>query len=57
MSASPSLYLGVVRDAQAGGTTRLLQPRWAYSFMRGPMTRQEIASAREAALRSARAAP
>ncbi len=35
----------VVRDAQ-GGITKLLQPRWALSFMRGPMTRQEIRRAR-----------
>ena len=37
----------VVRDAQSG-STRLLQPRWAMSFMRGPMTRQEIRRARTA---------
>jgi len=35
----------VVRDAQ-GSTTQLLQPRWAMSFMGGPMTRQEIRRAR-----------
>ncbi len=29
-----------VHDSEAG--LRLLQPRWAYSFMRGPMTRREI---------------
>lgn len=32
----------VVRDAQAGSGGRLLQPRWAFSFMRGLMTRGEI---------------
>ncbi len=36
----------VVRDAQGGGGAMLLQPRWAMSFMRGPMTRQEIKRAR-----------
>lgn len=35
----------VVRDAQ-GGKTQLLTPRWAMSFLRGPMTRQEIKRAR-----------
>jgi hypothetical protein len=35
----------VVRDAQAG-TTKLLRPRWAISFLRGPMTRIEIKRAR-----------
>jgi hypothetical protein len=29
----------VLRDEQG---LRLFQPRWAYSFMRGPMTRAEI---------------
>ncbi|MFO0556138.1 MAG: helicase HerA-like domain-containing protein [Polyangiaceae bacterium] len=37
----------VVRDAQ-GGTTQLLRPRWAMSWMRGPMTRVEIRRARKA---------
>ncbi|NUP07992.1 MAG: ATP-binding protein [Polyangiaceae bacterium] len=36
----------VVRDAQSGGPSVLLQPRWAMSFLRGPMTRQEIRRAR-----------
>ncbi|NUP10736.1 MAG: ATP-binding protein [Polyangiaceae bacterium] len=36
----------VVRDAQSGGPSVLLQPRWAMSFLRGPMTRQEIKRAR-----------
>jgi hypothetical protein len=39
----------VVRDAQArggAGGSALLQPRWAMSFMRGPMTRGEIRRAR-----------
>lgn len=35
----------VMRDVQAGAT-RLLQPRWALSFLRGPMTRREIRRAR-----------
>lgn len=34
-----------VHDTEAG--LRLLQPRWAYSFMRGPMTRSEIKRAVE----------
>jgi hypothetical protein len=38
----------VVRDAHANGGARLLQPRWAMSFMRGPMTRTEIRRARGA---------
>jgi hypothetical protein len=29
----------LMRDAHAHEGTRLLQPRWAMSFMRGPMTR------------------
>lgn len=32
----------VTRDAQSHGPPVLLQPRWAMSFMRGPMTRIEI---------------
>lgn len=32
----------VLRDAHDEHGLRLLQPRWAYSFMRGPMTRAEI---------------
>ncbi len=36
----------VVRDAQAATPSCLLQPRWAISLMRGPMTRQEIRRAR-----------
>ncbi len=35
----------VVRDAQAS-TTQLVQPRWAMTLMRGPMTRVEIRRAR-----------
>ncbi|MBL9020541.1 MAG: hypothetical protein JNL21_00015 [Myxococcales bacterium] len=38
----------VVRDAQGGGQSVLMQPRWTMSFMRGPMTRQEIRRARTA---------
>ncbi len=37
----------LVRDAHAEGGPVLLQPRWAMSFMRGPMTREEIRRARE----------
>lgn len=37
----------VMRDAR-DSETRLLQPRWAMSFMRGPMTRHEIRRARAA---------
>ena len=32
----------VFRDVHTDGGVQLLQPRWAYSFMRGPMTRAEI---------------
>ena len=32
----------LMRDAHAKDGTRLLMPRWAMSFMRGPMTRNEI---------------
>ena len=32
----------LVRDAHAKTGTVLMQPRWAMSFMRGPMTRSEI---------------
>jgi hypothetical protein len=38
----------LMRDAHADAGTLLLQPRWAMSFMRGPMTRSEIRKAREA---------
>jgi hypothetical protein len=39
----------VVRDAQADdGASMLLQPRWAMSWLRGPMTRHEIRRARGA---------
>lgn len=34
----------LVRDAHSSGTM-ILQPRWAMSFLRGPMTRNEIARA------------
>ena len=37
----------VMRNAHAPGNV-LLQPRWAMSFLRGPMTRQEIKRARAA---------
>jgi hypothetical protein len=35
----------LMRDAHAKEGPRLLQPRWAMSFMRGPMTRNEIRAA------------
>jgi hypothetical protein len=37
----------VMRDVHARVGTILLQPRWAMSFLRGPMTRNEIRKARE----------
>jgi hypothetical protein len=37
---SPRWFL--MRDAHAAESTVFLQPRWAMSFMRGPMTRSEI---------------
>jgi len=36
----------VVRDVHAGDTV-LMQPRWAMSLLRGPMTRSELQMARE----------
>jgi hypothetical protein len=36
----------VTRNAHSSESTTLLQPRWAMSFMRGPMTRTEIQDAR-----------
>ena len=36
----------LVRNANASGGNVLLQPRWAMSFLRGPMTRTEIRMAR-----------
>jgi hypothetical protein len=38
----------LMRDVHAKEGTRLMQPRWAMSFMRGPMTGMEIRRAREA---------
>jgi len=38
----------VVRDAHAGGEPVLVQPRWAMSLLRGPMTRTELTHARVA---------
>ena len=32
----------LMRDAHASEGTRLLMPRWAMSFLKGPMTRSEI---------------
>ncbi|MEY4510597.1 MAG: hypothetical protein RLZZ450_2719 [Pseudomonadota bacterium] len=40
---SPRWFL--MRDAHAAEGTVLMQPRWAMSFMRGPMTRGEIREA------------
>jgi hypothetical protein len=36
-----------MRDAHAANGSVLLQPRWAMSFMRGPMTRSEIQRTRD----------
>lgn len=36
----------VVRDAKDGGPPALLQPRFAMSYLRGPMTRAQIRKAR-----------
>ena len=32
----------MLRNVHDDHGVRLMQPRWAYSFMRGPMTREEI---------------
>jgi len=37
----------VLRDAQAQAAPGLLQPRYAMSFLRGPMTRSELVAARK----------
>lgn len=37
----------VVRNVHDAGPPRVVQPRWAISVMRGPMTRQELRRARE----------
>ena len=48
----------LLRDAHARGGSVLLQPRYAMSFLRGPMTRKELAQARaDAAASIARSAP
>ena len=49
----------VVRDARDGRGPTLLQPRWAMSYLRGPMTREQIRRARTDAssVASAAAAP
>ena len=36
----------VVRDAADAAGPTLLQPRWAMSYLRGPMTREQIRQAR-----------
>ncbi len=38
----------VLRDVHAGGAPVLLQPRWAMSWLRGPLTRVELRRARGA---------
>jgi hypothetical protein len=43
----------LMRDAHSPHGSVLLQPRWAMSFMRGPMTRSEIQHARKLAAGSA----
>ena len=40
---APQWFL--VRDIR-GGSVQLVQPRWAMSWLRGPMTREEIRRAR-----------
>lgn len=49
----------VMRDVHGGAQPVLLQPRWAMSFMRGPMTRSELraALAARAATRAAASEP
>jgi len=37
----------LVRDVHEGGTMQFLKPRWAMSWLRGPMTRTELRRARE----------
>jgi hypothetical protein len=37
----------LMRDAHANEGTLLMQPRWAISVLRGPMTRNEIRLAAE----------
>jgi hypothetical protein len=41
----PRMFL--VRNAHHRGPPRLVQPRWAISYLRGPMTRSELRRARE----------
>ena len=36
----------VLRDVHAGGGVRLVQPRWAMAYLRGPMTAAEMRRAR-----------
>ncbi|MGC4091628.1 MAG: hypothetical protein QM756_27855 [Polyangiaceae bacterium] len=38
----------LLRNAHAQGGTQLMQPRWAFSFLRGPITSIEIRRAGEA---------
>ena len=37
-----------IRNAHVAGAPQWVQPRWAITLMRGPMTRQEIRRARGA---------
>src|SRR5688572_2594823 len=46
-SSSGSRRACVMRDAHAQEGMTLLAPRWAMSFLRGPMTRSEIKRARQ----------
>jgi hypothetical protein len=45
----------VVRDVQDGGQNVIVQPRWAMSVLRGPMTGAELQRAREAYEKTTRA--
>jgi len=42
---SPRCFL--MRNAHSEHGTQLMQPRWAFSLLRGPMTAAEIQRARE----------
>ena len=46
----------MVRNAHAEGAPLLVQPRWAMSLMRGPMTRTELQAAAAARAAVERAA-
>jgi len=38
----------LLRDVHEGESNVIMQPRWAMSLLRGPMTRGELQAAREA---------